>query len=96
MVRERAELDKAIEAELLRTKGFSKEMLLAERLHETFCTWNHVDGCSWSYENWQGDTHKRYLKGAETLMKGWDKTHPVTDPHFVEKAIALIKAATRP
>lgn len=44
---------------------------LAVDLHDTFCDWNHTDGCSWEYEykngahDWSGNAHTYYrLKAA--------------------------------
>jgi len=42
---------------------------LAEDLHDTMCTWNHIDGCGWWYEDWSGSTHAKYLERAEKIMK---------------------------
>lgn len=48
---------------------------LANFLHNKFCNSNHVDGCSWFYEedglniNWEGYTHKKYLTKAENILK---------------------------
>ena len=30
------------------------EVQVAEVLHNAFCHYNHVDGCSWEYEKWEG------------------------------------------
>jgi hypothetical protein len=46
MLRERAELDRAIEAERARTSTYTPAMHLAERLHERKCPHNHTYGCS--------------------------------------------------
>ena len=51
---------------------------LAESLHSKKCTWNHIDGCSWGYEEdfsnsekelWESGTHARYLESAKQLIK---------------------------
>lgn len=96
MLREKAEIESAIAAEYDRTKNWTLGMKLADTLHERCCTSNHIDCCGWGYEDWSGDKHTRYLRGAEALIHGWDKTHPVTDPKFIDKAVALILGAVRP
>lgn len=54
---------------------------LAIKLHNQFCTANHVDGCSWGYEknyddnneveshDWTGFSHSRWLDKAEDVLK---------------------------
>ena len=46
-------------------------------LHAMLCHWNHTDGCSWDYEDWDKPGHARmwYLELAETLKaNGVNKT----------------------
>lgn len=51
--------------------------VLAEILHDKLCTWNHIDACTWMYENdpkyphikWQSWAHKKFLDKAEELIK---------------------------
>lgn len=52
---------------------------LAELMHDKLCHGNHIDGCSWYYENdksypvkdkWtEAYAHKEYLKRAEKTME---------------------------
>ena len=45
----------------------------AERLHDRFCKWNHVDACAWFWEfkngepNWDRPEHQRWYKKAQAL-----------------------------
>lgn len=51
---------------------------LAIYLHETYCRWNHADGCSWHYEidrvgedsvhDWGRFAHKEYMDKAKNLI----------------------------
>jgi len=43
---------------------------LAEILHGKQCHWNHTDGCSWHYSNWDNpcDTRKSYLEKAYKML----------------------------
>lgn len=53
------------------------EQELATALHESMCTWNHTDGCSWLYETspsfptptWESYAHKQYLIKARRAMQ---------------------------
>lgn len=46
----------------------SDDKKLAKRLHEQFCMHNHIDGCSWEYEKWDGYTHLKYLDQAHRIL----------------------------
>jgi len=38
---------------------------LAEKLHYLLCNANHIDACSWDYEeDWEKPRHREYLKKA--------------------------------
>jgi len=43
----------------------------ATLLHEQFCHWNHIDGCSWMYDDdkWIEPVRKEYLRKAEKLLQ---------------------------
>lgn len=53
-------------------------------LHNLTCTWNHTDGCSWSYEiskgihQWEGSEHKIWLQRAKNLLSAGYSTEDVT------------------
>lgn len=43
---------------------------LATILHKKQCHVNHVDQCSWDYENdWSAYTHKQYAKKAKAILE---------------------------
>lgn len=46
------------------------EQRIAELLHSSLCTANHIDQCGWGYENWErpGSTRRRYLNKATVLL----------------------------
>lgn len=52
----------------------SKTHLLAIKLHDKLCRWNHTDGCAWHYaikngvHDWNEDSHKEYLRKANRIM----------------------------
>ena len=51
-------------------KPISNLESLACYLHKKFCSWNHVDGCSWFYEqHWVDYAHKVWLKNAKQLLE---------------------------
>lgn len=68
-------LEKALEYQRLIDSQTPEEVLAIE-LHDTFCTSNHADQCSWYYEGdprngiheWHKDTHSRYLGVARNTM----------------------------
>lgn len=95
MLREKAELDKAIAEEEARTNGWTQAMKLAEKLHDKFCHWSHIDQCGWGYEDWNGTTHQRYLRGAVDLIRDWQTIKP-SDPDFNDKVLALLVGAINP
>ncbi len=43
---------------------------VAEKLHTALCRYNHTDGCSWEYSDWNkpSDTRKKYYIAAEKLL----------------------------
>ena len=43
----------------------------ADYLHGKFCSSNHTDACSWSYEgdDWEQGTHIVWLKKADEVLK---------------------------
>jgi len=43
---------------------------LATSLHSKQCRWNHTDGCSWHYSNWDNPCgpRKSYLEKAYKLL----------------------------
>lgn len=47
---------------------------LAEKLHNRKCSWSHIDGCSWEYQDatkastWREALRERYLNEATTLL----------------------------
>lgn len=68
-----AEIDK-LSAAKSKLEAMPAEHQLAIQLHETLCTWNHTDGCSWQYEfsngqvEWDGYAHGKYLAKARKLI----------------------------
>lgn len=70
--KQRKELNEKIEK--LEKIANDPTRILAERLHGSFCHWNHTDGCSWYYEQWEhvGKTDKRskyeYFQKAQNVM----------------------------
>ena len=64
-----------IQRELESINNMAPEEALAVVLHETTCTSNHTDGCSWGYEvrkgmhDWMGNAHKKYLSKAVKMYK---------------------------
>jgi len=45
---------------------------LAEKIHSKTCSWNHTDGCSWEYENWDGKLRQcrsHYVVIADRVLK---------------------------
>lgn len=78
-----AEIEK-LENELRKVDPYTAD--IAVEIHNKTCHWNHTDGCSWYYEmkkgqhDWNGDTHTRYFKRAEKLVRfceGWKITPEV-------------------
>jgi len=62
---------KAERAELLKyEKDTPDDIKLAELLHSKQCHWNHTDGCSWYYENWDNPdyTKQKYLDKARKIL----------------------------
>lgn len=59
----KAELEKTI-------ASMTPEKILAEKLHEKFCTWNHTDGCGWFYDrgDWTEHSRQSYLKQASSII----------------------------
>lgn len=47
-----------------------KAIALAEVLHGKKCRWNHTDGCSWYYSNWDNpcSTRQKYLTDAYNML----------------------------
>jgi hypothetical protein len=61
----------AAEEKLKKLKAFKEgeqrhtEEGLAEKLHYLLCNANHIDGCSWEYEeDWEKPRHREYLEKA--------------------------------
>lgn len=87
------------EAERQRREKFKD---LASFAHETFCPYNHTDGCSWGYEEsakdpWSCDAHVRWLTHVDRLINGSYGTPPVvTEAGFREtvKAISALRTTT--
>jgi hypothetical protein len=55
------------------------------KAHDTFCAWNHTDGCGWLYEvdsknghNWLGDAHARWLRRYEEIMEAPQRRAAIT------------------
>lgn len=42
----------------------------AVKLHQTTCPYNHMDACSWYYEedNWDKWTHEKFFNKAKELL----------------------------
>ena len=49
---------------------------LASLIHNKTCHWNHTDGCSWCYEEWDeiplGWAKSEHIKIAEKMLKKYD------------------------
>jgi len=46
---------------------------VAELLHKALCTWNHTDGCSWFYEEWENINFKdKYRTKVKYYVKACD------------------------
>ena len=56
--------------------GLPNEFKLAEAIHAIQCHWNHTDGCSWFYEDWDSKTGTRadYVKKAVAVLSEVDFT----------------------
>ena len=63
----------------------SKTHLLAIKLHDKLCRWNHTDGCAWYYfikdgvHDWSESSHKAYLVKAHRVMMHLDKKQITCD-----------------
>lgn len=63
--------------EWIKENKLGPEFVLANHLHDTFCTSNHTDQCGWYYDKWElaasvtsSLTSKgMYLERAQTLLK---------------------------
>ena len=66
---------------------------LAITLHDMLCHWNHIDGCSWTYEStkgrhdWTGHAHSAYMQKAIIVKAICDRNHI-----SVDAAIEILKA----
>lgn len=80
------ELEEAIEREKQRVASYTPEMHLAEALHATKT--NHED--DWSYENWDGSTHKRYLKCVRRVTEIAKRLGVNVSAHDYPEQIMLI------
>lgn len=60
---------------------------LAEILHGKKCRWNHTDGCSWHYTNWDTpcSTRQKYLKDAYDMLAEFDN-----DMYVIKKVLKHI------
>ena len=67
----RAEADK-LEQQQKKHDRLPEACKLAELIHENKCRWNHTDGCSWFYGDWDSETlgyaREEYLKKARTIL----------------------------
>jgi hypothetical protein len=69
------------------------EYQLAIRLHDSFCRWNHTDGCGWHYEitkgvhDWNGHSHGSWLKKARRVLTDCDNETGNIEMFFKVKAI---------
>ena len=67
-----------------------KDRRLAEFLHDSFCTWNHTNGCAWYYEvndgegNWERGDHQRWLRRAKAALKVLD------DPDRIMRLVSAV------
>lgn len=58
---------------------------LARTLHSLLCGFNHTEQCGWYYEivkgvdNWNGDSHGRYLTKANMVIKKCKDQHIQVD-----------------
>lgn len=65
------------------------DVILAEKLHERLCHWNHADNCEWFYDKWEnhrrGGSRERYLVMARTILS-----------HFtIEQAVKFLELMKR-
>lgn len=59
----------AKQLEEIRQRPMSITQQLADRLHGTGCGKNHMDGCSYYYENsWKLSDHAKYLERATKIV----------------------------
>lgn len=44
---------------------------IAELLHKKSCRWNHIDGCSWEYSNWNRpcSTRKEFYQKSIKILE---------------------------
>lgn len=68
--RKLAELDDAEQT----LASMTPDQILAQTLHESWCRFNHTDGCGWMYEmdksgdNWGGSAHTQWLNKARKII----------------------------
>ena len=72
---------------------------LATYIHETFCTWNHTDGCAWFYGSWENPRweHGQWLKKAEELMEALELIFPnvILTPTQIHSLASTFKVTLR-
>lgn len=80
-----AEIEREVEKLEIERKSLLKlyenltpEQRFATVLHDSLCTLNHTDACSWQYETWdnveKSHSKKRYVRMANDLMdRGYDE-----------------------
>lgn len=67
----------------------SKVHVLAIKMHDKMCRWNHTDGCGWHYavkdgmHDWGEHSHQHYLRKAHMIMKRLE-SGPVTCDNVIE------------
>lgn len=54
-------------------KKLTVRQQIADNLHDAMCTYNHIDYCSYEYENWenlhQNSVKHEYLEKANRVLK---------------------------
>lgn len=77
-----AELEQA-EAAARELRSLPPARRIALELHRVLCRANHIDHCSWDFEDWNGETHRKYIRAAETIL---------ANTSGVEAALAVVYA----
>lgn len=67
---------------------------LVKRAHACLCRWNHTDGCGWSYEgdNWDSHAHYRWLAHYDRIINGDAYNKPTTTMEEVETIIGMAES----
>jgi ribosomal protein S15P/S13E len=66
---------KDYDKEKTRVSSLTKEQRVAEYLHDAFCHFNHIDACSWFYDDgsWTSYNREEYLSKSKKLLKFYNE-----------------------